>query len=137
MLEPEECFSTCSTKFSSLRAFGLEDTNDKGADYIQLYSDPACQSPNHAVKYSDMCLRLEFRSLMYVPATIDKETRERINATQNVTKSAEQQQADDDLELLLLRMEQAYERTGNVNAMEEVTRQWRMDRSGEQRDRLV
>lgn len=51
-----------------------------------------------------------------------------------MTKSAEQQQADDDLELLLLRMEQAYERTGNVDAMEEVTRQWRMGSSGEQRD---
>lgn len=72
-LEEGQCFSTGATKFSSLRAFGLEDTSDEGADYIQLYSDPACQSPDHAVKYSDMCLRLEFRSLMYFPATIDKE----------------------------------------------------------------
>ncbi|KAI5356789.1 hypothetical protein Slin15195_G051730 [Septoria linicola] len=112
-LEPEECFSLAPLSASSFQLSGMQDTNDKGGDRVELYSDQSCQHHTGTMKWSGYCHPGEYRSLKYIspqPRNISEaDIKARLEAAERERKEALE------LDRQLLEVERAFERKHGSN----------------------
>jgi hypothetical protein len=65
-LEPYKCHSI-NASHTSIKGWGLRNTNAKSGDFIELYLDADCQDRFSVLKHSGRCFTARHRSLKYSP----------------------------------------------------------------------
>jgi hypothetical protein len=126
-LEPYKCHSI-NASHTSIKGWGLRNTNAKSGDFIELYLDADCQDRFSVLKHSGRCFTARHRSLKYFPPgqfpdevcylsfTYPGKMRSSLTmfikivpekTAEDLARDAEQQKADEELDKAMMRIEQA------------------------------